>query len=236
MKPLEYALELFEALGGKFITPIGQLAVQLEQVRALVFDWDGVFNDGAKGVGQPSVYNEVDTAGINALRFGLFLATGQVPAVAVISGQQNESAVQLAQRDGYQACYFRMADKRLAMEDLCARLQLQPAQCSYMYDDTIDMGVAAMSGVRILVGKPAAPVFRHYVEHHRLADYITALPPQHHAIREAMEMLLLLTGQAQTTLDARLVHNDRFTSYIQARGAMPWLGTFTQKGDGIAAL
>jgi len=39
---------IFTQLGGEFITPVSELAEKLSSVKAFIFDWDGVFNDGTK--------------------------------------------------------------------------------------------------------------------------------------------------------------------------------------------
>lgn len=233
---LSHTLEVFEGLGGEFHTPVGELARRLAQLRALVFDWDGVFCHGAKGEGVPSTYNEADTAGINAMRYALFRMTGQVPAICIVSGQQNESAVQLAERDRYQACYFRMSDKRIAVQDFCQCMQIDPGQCSFMFDDAIDLSVAQLVGIRMMVSRKAAPIFREFVSRKKLADYMSSTPASGHAIRECMEMLLSLSGEAENVFFDRLEHNGKFRAYTFARNGMPWMGRYTEENGMVVKL
>ena len=40
---------MFEKAGGIFCTPAVSILQKLQTVKAFVFDWDGVFNDGTKG-------------------------------------------------------------------------------------------------------------------------------------------------------------------------------------------
>ena len=42
---------------------------RLDKIKAFVFDWDGVFNNGAKDSEGASPFNEVDAMGTNLLRF-----------------------------------------------------------------------------------------------------------------------------------------------------------------------
>lgn len=236
MLDLERISELFETQGGQFLQPMGMLVPTVAKIKALIFDWDGVFHDGKKGPGLQSSYSEVDTAGINAIRFARFLQDGTVPAVVVISGQQNEAAVQISQRDHYQACYFRMANKYKALEHVCAALGISPEECAYMYDDSIDLPVAELAGLRILVNRSCAPVFTDYVSKHHLADYITANRAEGHAIREAMELLVALSGKGEEVYAARHTQSGQFQHYVKARNALPFQGTFTEKEGVVAPL
>ena len=71
MKP-ETELEVFSKLGGTFVTPIGTLVERTRAIRGFVSDWDGVFNQGAKGEGAESTYSEPDSMGTNLLRYALW--------------------------------------------------------------------------------------------------------------------------------------------------------------------
>ena len=70
--------DIFTSNGGKFITPTSSLKYKLSNIKAVIFDWDGVFNSGEKG-GFPSSFNEVDSMGINMLRFGYFIMLQAFP-------------------------------------------------------------------------------------------------------------------------------------------------------------
>ena len=41
-------IRLFEKEGGEFITPPSSFIKKLKGVKAIIFDWDGVFNSGVK--------------------------------------------------------------------------------------------------------------------------------------------------------------------------------------------
>ncbi|MCY7352776.1 MAG: hypothetical protein LH606_19310 [Cytophagaceae bacterium] len=45
---MQHIQTIFEDLGGHFVTPAPKLAEKVARVKAVVFDWDGVFNDGVK--------------------------------------------------------------------------------------------------------------------------------------------------------------------------------------------
>ena len=62
----------FEGLGGEFRTEADEIAARTRNCRALLFDWDGVFNSGSKGGGSASKFGEPDSMGTNMLRYGLW--------------------------------------------------------------------------------------------------------------------------------------------------------------------
>ena len=64
---------IFTQLGAKFITPISEIDRKLTHIKAFVFDWDGVFNNGVKNENKSSNFNEIDSMGTNMLRFSYFL-------------------------------------------------------------------------------------------------------------------------------------------------------------------
>ncbi len=92
-------VEKFTAAGGNFVTPVEELIQKLAECRAVVFDWDGVFNAGRKGQTSSSGFSEVDSMGTNMLRYGLWRRQGVLPYTAIISGENNESAVAFAERE-----------------------------------------------------------------------------------------------------------------------------------------
>ena len=95
----------FSALNGSFIIPAVRIAAKLKKIRAVIFDWDGVFNDGFKGESFSSTFGEADSMGINMLRYGLWRQNGQLPAVAIISGESNQTSLQFARREHFHDVY-----------------------------------------------------------------------------------------------------------------------------------
>jgi 3-deoxy-D-manno-octulosonate 8-phosphate phosphatase (KDO 8-P phosphatase) len=206
--------------GGQFIRSAFDIQQRLRQIQALVFDWDGVFNDGGKGFQAQSNFTEVDTLGIHLLRYGLYRATGQLPAIAIISGQENPSALYLAQRDHYTAVYSRSRDKAKALRHFCDQQGITPGQTAYFYDDLLDLSVAQEVGLRFAVGRLANPLLLDYVEQHRLADYISACQGQEHAVREFCELLLGILGLYDMVLESRLQADEKHQEYTRLRDAV----------------
>src|SRR4051812_17673617 len=103
---------LFSVLGGRFITPITEMQNKLERIKAFVFDWDGVFNNGQKTSTGGSAFSEVDSMGTNLLRFSWFLKNGSLPYAAVLSGEKNETAFYFSEREGFHASFFKVPHKQ----------------------------------------------------------------------------------------------------------------------------
>ena len=69
----------------RYITPKKELEKRMNGIRAVIFDWDGVFNDGFKDEAGGSPFSEVGSMGVNLLRFALWLKYGELPKAAVIT-------------------------------------------------------------------------------------------------------------------------------------------------------
>ena len=79
---------IFQSMGAQFVTPPDRLQKKLIRIRALIFDWDGIFNKGEKGGGLTSHFTGPDSMGSSLLRFGLWLPQKK-PMVAVITDVDN---------------------------------------------------------------------------------------------------------------------------------------------------
>lgn len=126
---------LFRKRGGQFVTPAGPFQKKLARIRALIFDWDGVFNSGQKGEGAASHFTEPDSMGTNMLRFGLWLPHEKMPVTAVITGVDNRSALYLARREHFHDVYFSIRNKGRAVAHLCSAHGIRPAQVACLFDD-----------------------------------------------------------------------------------------------------
>jgi 3-deoxy-D-manno-octulosonate 8-phosphate phosphatase (KDO 8-P phosphatase) len=211
----------FEALGGVFVTPAAALAEKLERVRGLIFDWDGVFNAGTKGQGAASTYSEPDSMGTNLLRFALWRAHREVlPVAAVISGAENPSAREFAEREHFHAVYTGVKDKRWAADALGARHGLAPAELIAVFDDVNDLGFAARCGIRVLVRRDGSPLTRDYAVSQRRCDYVTAQSGDRYAVREICELLLGLLGAFEAVAQLRLAWDEEYRRYFAARQAV----------------
>ncbi|HVY65572.1 MAG TPA: phosphatase [Gammaproteobacteria bacterium] len=211
----------FSKLGGVFVTPASVLAERVHGMRGLVSDWDGVFNQGAKGEGAESTYSEPDSMGTNLLRYALWRAHGrQMPIAALITGAENPSARGFALREHFHAIYYGARNKTQAIETLCRVQRVSSEHLICIFDDVNDLGMAFACGIRIFVQRAASPLLRDYVVSQGLCDYVTALPPERHAVREACELMLGLLGAFDAVVASRVAWDADYAAYFAARQAV----------------
>ncbi len=210
-------VEKFTAAGGNFVTPVEELIQKLAECRAVVFDWDGVFNAGRKGHTSSSGFAEVDSMGTNMLRYGLWRREGVLPYTAIISGENNESAIGFAEREHLTAVYTEIRSKRHVIEHLCGEHDLKPGQIACVYDDINDLPMAEVCGLRLRVDSPASPMFADYVERHDLCDYVTGAKSGGYPVREICELLLGLLDAYDDVVTSRIAFDAEYNQYLEAR-------------------
>ena len=207
----------FTAAGGNFVTPVEELIQKLAECRAVVFDWDGVFNAGRKGHTSSSGFAEVDSMGTNMLRYGLWRRQSVLPYTAIITGENNESAIGFAEREHLTAVYTGIRSKQHVIEHLCGEHELKPAQIAYVYDDINDLPMAEVCGLRLRVDSPASPMFADYVERHDLCDYVTGAKSGGYPVREICELLLGLLDAYDDVVTSRVAFDAEYNQYLEAR-------------------
>jgi len=208
-------------MGAEFVTPADEIVQKFSAIKAFVFDWDGVFNSGEKSGGGSSTFNEIDSMGTNLLRFSYYLKHKQLPHTALISGEKNESALFFAQREHFSASYFKIANKKWALDHLCSIYNLKPHEICYFFDDVLDLSIAKEAGLRILISRKATTLFTNYAKQHKLVDYITANPSGNFAVREACEMLMGITNMFDDVITRRINYDEVYQQYIMARNLPP---------------
>lgn len=212
--------EMYTNPGGTFVVPSRVVAFKAHQIKALLFDWDGVFHCGAKDANGGSTFSEVDSMGINMLRFGFYLRTGKIPYTAIFTGEQNPSAQTFAQREHFDAVVIQAKDKRATFEHLSPKIHLAPSQAVFFFDDILDLGLAAVAGIRIYLQRTSNPALNKLVAQKRWADYITAHAGGNHGLREGTEMLLSCMGLFQETLEKRMHMHPEYVTYINLRNKL----------------
>jgi 3-deoxy-D-manno-octulosonate 8-phosphate phosphatase (KDO 8-P phosphatase) len=222
----------FQSTGAQFVTPPDELPKKLARTRALIFDWDGVFNSGEKGHGVTSHFTEPDSMGSNMLRFGLWLPQQNMPIVAVITGVDNRSALHLARREHFHEVYFSIRNKATAVAHLCSAHRIRPEQVACLFDDINDLEMAQICGVRCLLPRAASPMFTRYVVSRGLTDIVTGCGPHRHGVREFSEMVLAALGRYEQIVAARMTWNEQYQTYFTQRQAI-LTNFYTQKADRI---
>jgi 3-deoxy-D-manno-octulosonate 8-phosphate phosphatase (KDO 8-P phosphatase) len=210
-------LAAFRDAGGRFIVPIEEIAQKIGDCRALIFDWDGVFNAGRKGQAATSDFSEADSMGTNMLRYGLWRKLGALPYTAIVSGEDNDTAIDFARREHFTEVYTGVRDKRLVTDHVCSREGLSPQQIACVFDDINDLPMAGMCGLRLMVRRNASPLLADYVARRSLCDYVSGAASGEYAVREICELLLGLLGNFDPVLDSRIAFDGEYQTYLQNR-------------------
>jgi 3-deoxy-D-manno-octulosonate 8-phosphate phosphatase (KDO 8-P phosphatase) len=216
---------------GHFTNSELETAARLKKIKAFVFDWDGVFNNGFKQGQSGSGFSEVDSMGTNLLRFSHYLIHHQTPVCAIISGENNEAAQFFAKREHFDFSFYKIADKTQAFEIICREKNIEPEEVAYFFDDVLDLSIAKICGLRIIIRKSATELFNKYCIQNNLADYITLNDGQNHGVREACEMLITLNENFNEVLTHRTEFSLSYLSYLEHRNK-PETQIFTKNKDG----
>lgn len=216
-KSSENLQKLFESNGGTFRTPPAKLSEKLKGIKALLFDWDGVFHSGSKSESEISSFSEADSMGINMLRFAYYLRNQQIPYSAIVTGENNPTARFFAQREHFDAVFAGVKDKRIVLEKICAQNKLKPEEILFVFDDILDLSVAKQVGVRMMIHRKSGVLLNHYAQKHQLFDYKTATEGNRHAIREVCELSLGLLGQFDKVIEERMHFSETYQTYISLR-------------------
>ena len=210
----------FQAIGARFVLPVEEFAQKLAHCRAVVFDWDGVFNAGQKGATATTGFNEPDSMGTNMLRYGLWRNAGELPFTAIISGEKNDSAIAFAEREHLSEVFTGVPDKRLVIERICRNEGISPDQIACVFDDINDLPMAELCGLRLMVRRSANPLLTRYAEQRSLCDYVSGADSSSYAVREICELLLGLLGSYDRVLDSRVAYDQDYRNYLQERQAV----------------
>jgi len=195
-----------------------ELRGRLARIRAVLFDWDGVFNDGWKDIEGGSPFSEVGSMGVNMLRFGLWMRHGErLPYAAIITGQHNPFAERFAQREKLHGLYMGFLNKMDAFEDFLKKHDLRPEEVAFFFDDAIDLAVADRCGLRILLRGQAGAFFAEHAVSRGCVDIITSLSGGQNGLREATDALLTLSGHYADAMDARADLDPRYQRYLSER-------------------
>jgi len=206
-----------KTFGGTFVTAPEMMMKKLAGISAYIFDWDGVFNNGSKGADGSSPFNEVDSMGINMLRYNHYIRKSLNPVAGIITGEKNPVAFTFAKREHFHSVYYGIKNKKDALMHLCEAHDIQPEEVAYFFDDITDLEVASMCGMRVMVGRNCNPMLLNMAKEKQLADYITANDGGNNALREATELLKALSGKYDETIIQRSVYSEHYRDYLNSR-------------------
>jgi 3-deoxy-D-manno-octulosonate 8-phosphate phosphatase (KDO 8-P phosphatase) len=211
-------ITLFEDLGGEFITPPVQLMQKWRKIKAFVFDWDGVFNTGIKGYETTSHFTEADSMGVNMLRFSYWLNNKhEQPLSAIITGQNNVSALHFAKREHFNFIFSGCPDKQSAFTEFLNISDVKPEEVMYVFDDVLDLTIASKCGLRVMINRYASPLFYNHVKNKQLADYISFNEGGENAVREICELFIGLNGNYSDVMEKRMAFEGDYKTYLDQR-------------------
>ncbi|MCB0480698.1 MAG: hypothetical protein KDC83_04660 [Flavobacteriales bacterium] len=208
---------LFENQGGVFLSSPSVIAQKIANIKAFVFDWDGVFNDGRKGGINASDFSEIDSMGVNMLRFSSWLTQNKtLPICAILTGADNKIANEFGVREKFQKVYFKVLDKNKALDHLLADHGFKAHEVAFFFDDILDMGVAQRCGLNVFISSPGKVMLTEFVKNGR-ADYITRMSGGEHGVREACELLIALGNNYEEVIERRFKFDQSYQSYLKER-------------------
>ncbi len=209
--------DLFESGGGEFFTPPSVFTTKLKSIRALLFDWDGVFNDGFKKGEEGSLFSEVDAMGTNLLRYALWRQVGKQPVAAVITGEENPPAQQLALREHFHGVYVKSKNKSRALDHFCQTHGIKPEEILFFFDDVLDLEVARRCGARVMIARKSTPLLHAFAKSNDMVDYLTGSGGREHGLREGCELVMGLLGQYETVVRERMTFSADYQFYLDER-------------------
>lgn len=209
--------EIFVQNGGVFHIRYMQFLQKLQEVRAFIFDWDGVFTEGTKTSGNKSSFSEADSMGLNLLRFAWHLKYGINPLCFIITGLHNETAIEFAKRERFNAVFLNFKSKHEALTFIENNYEVKASECAFFYDDILDLSICNEVALRFQIYRKSSPVFNRYVIKNKLADYTTAVSGGQHALRECAELCISAFDIYDKCVEERVAFSDTYQNFWDKR-------------------
>jgi 3-deoxy-D-manno-octulosonate 8-phosphate phosphatase (KDO 8-P phosphatase) len=202
---------------GEFIEKKALITNKLQSIKALIFDWDGVFHSGYKKSNKESSFSEADSMGINMLRFSYYLANKTIPYTAIITGENNETATYFAQREHFDHVFLKSKNKVEILDTLRNNVGISKDEILFVFDDILDLSLARVCGLRFMVKREASFILKQFCLKNKFCDYITQHDAGNHAIREICEVAMALSGSFTEVIKKRINFDEDYLKYIKKR-------------------
>lgn len=213
-------LHPFISNGLRTSAPEKDLQRRLARTKAVLLDWDGVFNDGFKDAEGGSPFSEVGSMGVNLLRFALWLRNGSLPKAAIITGQHNPFSERFAQRERLHGVYMGFTNKPEAFDAFLKQHDLKADEVAFFFDDVLDLPVAARCGLRIMIGSPVTAWLVEQAIARGEVDMVTANSGGDNGLREATDAVIALLGNGTDVIDHRVEYSETYQRYLRERQAV----------------
>ena len=204
---------------GEFIENQDVIAKKLKKIKALIFDWDGVFHSGYKKSNKESSFSEADSMGVNMLRFSYFLKDNTIPFTAIITGENNETADYFAKREHFDEIFLKVKNKIEILDWLTQHKGFTNEEVLFVFDDILDLSIAKVCGLRFMVNRNASFMLTSYCKKNQLCDYITKNNAENHAIREISEVAISLMGDYDQVIEKRINYDEDYLNYLEIRNS-----------------
>ena len=165
---------------------------QLQQIRCVIFDVDGVLTDGRLYYDNHG--NEFKAFHVHD-GHGMKMLQNAGVSVAIITARESELVNKRMRDLGIDLVFQGARNKLAAFDSLLTKLSLEPEQVCYLGDDYLDLPVMRRCGLSIAVAN-AQPLIKQH------AHFITQHKGGEGAAREVCELIL----QAQQKLDHIIAH------------------------------
>ncbi len=156
-----------------------KLSSRLKRVKLLLCDVDGVLTDGSVFIGQETESKRFHIQD----GLGLRLLQRQGIKVGWISNRPSAATTQRAVELKIDFLSQDKGNKVAAVENILRQAGLDWTGVCYVGDDIVDLGVLKRAAVAVAVPNGIT-------EARALADYVTAAPGGHGAVREVVELIL----------------------------------------------
>jgi len=161
-----------------------ELERRLRDVVLISFDVDGVLTDGqlyyTDDGREIKAFNVQDGAAIKLLQqHGV--------QIAILTGRESAMVARRAAELGITQVHQGLADKRMALTEVCRELAVDSARAAHVGDDLPDLTLFDVVGLAISVPNGHPVVKRH-------ADFVTSTPGGHGVAREIAERVLRARG------------------------------------------
>lgn len=205
--------------GAIFKTSAEEIAVKLSNIKAFIFDWDGVFHNGAKSHNSNGTFSEIDAMGLNLMNYSFWLKNNQKLLVrGIISGaKQNPTAEYFAKRQHFSFIKLDVKRKDVALDKICEDFGIDYNQIAYTFDDANDISIAQKCGLRFFVKRNCNPIFNSYLEKSNYFDYATSHKGGNGAVREICELVMGLHQNADKVFADRAAFSDEYQKFWAER-------------------
>jgi 3-deoxy-D-manno-octulosonate 8-phosphate phosphatase (KDO 8-P phosphatase) len=165
-----------------------------KKLKLLILDVDGVLTDGKlffdNQGNEYKSFHARDGHGIKLLR-----QTGV--EVAVISGRKSNSVALRMKNLGIEHVYQGHEDKLAAFNEIIGKIGITTEQAAHVGDDVLDLPIMTRVGLAIAVADANFAVKQR-------ADWCTALPGGHGAVREVCDFIMQAQGRFDEVLNTYL--------------------------------